>query len=327
MTDTVTISIVTPSYNQGEFLAATIESVLGQEGEFAIDYLIVDGGSTDNSVAVMRRYQSLLETGEWPVKCRGISYRWLSERDKGQSDALAKGFASVRGEILAWLNSDDCYLPGALQAAVDHFAAHPDTALLYGDAHYSDVGGTIIGRYRTEPFNYQKLAWFNFICQPSTFFSREAFLAVGGVDSSLRFAIDYDLWIRMARRFPCRYLPRFLSVYRLHEASKTVRDETLYENSEEALRLALKYFGWAPLTRVYNSCNFYCRAKLPRVLAGNRVLLLVATIACSIIRSLLLNRGIRRQDLALLLDKENFTKLFKSRLEIMTGGKDAGGKK
>jgi GT2 family glycosyltransferase len=225
----------------------------------------------------------------------------------------------ARGEILGWLNSDDTYLPGALQVAANHFHGNPDTALLYGDAHYCDTDGAVIGRYRTEEFDFEKLAWFNFICQPSTFFRREAFEAVGGLDGTLNFAMDYDLWVRIGRRFPCRYLPRFLSVYRLHETSKTVRDETLFENSEEALRLALKYFGWAPLTRVYNSCNFYCRSRLPRVLARNKAVLVVATMACSVLRSLWLNRGIRAKDLALLFNRDNFRKLFKSRIEIMTG--------
>lgn len=313
------ISVVTPSYNQGAFLSETIESVLGQEGDFEIDYIIVDGGSTDDSVEIIRRYDRQLADGSRTVGCRKVTLRWLSERDRGQTDALAKGFRMARGGILAWLNSDDSYLPGALQAATDAFRSFPDTALLYGEAHYCDPAGAIIGRYRTEPFDYRKLAWFNFICQPSTFFRREAFEAVGGVDETLHYAMDFDLWIRIGGRFPCRYLPRYLSTYRLHESSKTVRDETLFANSEEALRLSLKYFGWAPLTRVYNSCNFYCRSHLPAALAGNSAALLLAALACSVFRSLRLNRGVRFKDLALLCDRENFKKLFKSRLEIMTG--------
>jgi len=318
MEKTITLSIVTPSYNQGQFLAATIESVLGQAGDFLIDYIVVDGGSTDDSVAVMKHYDALLRAGEWPVSCRGISYRWLSEKDDGQTDALLKGFRMATGELLAWLNSDDTYLPGALQSAAEFFRDRPETALLYGDAHYCDTSGAIIGRYRTEAFDYDKLAWFNFICQPSTFFRRDAFESAGGLDRTLNFAMDYDLWIRLGRRFPCRYLPRFLATYRLHESSKTVRDETLFQNSEEALGLALKYFGWAPLTRVYNSCSFRCRARLPGPLARSEAAVLVATLICSVLRSLRLNRGIRARDLAL-LNRENFRKLSKKRIEIMTG--------
>jgi glycosyltransferase involved in cell wall biosynthesis len=321
MSDNLVFSIVTPSYNQGEFLAQTIESVLSQAGDFAIDYLIVDGGSQDDSLEIIKKYQALLESGNWPLACRDIRYRWLSEKDAGQTDALMKGFDRAEGSILAWLNSDDTYLPGALQSAARFFEAEPQVALVYGAAYYCDPAGTVIGRYRTDAFDLDKLAYFNIICQPSAFFRREAFQAVGGLDRSLSFAMDFDLWIRIAKRFPCRYLPDYFSSYRLHETSKTVREETLYENSEEALRLTLKYFDWAPLTRVYNSCNFYCRARLPRFLARNRLTLMLASVSLSLLRSLWLNRGIRLKDLAL-LNRDNFGKLFKSRLEIMTGSKE-----
>ena len=113
------ITVVTPSFNQGEFLAETMESVLSQAGNFIIDYIIVDGGSTDNSVAILKHYDELLQNGEWPTACQKISYRWLSENDKGQTDALKKGFVMAKGEILAWLNSDDTYLPGTVQTVTN----------------------------------------------------------------------------------------------------------------------------------------------------------------------------------------------------------------
>jgi glycosyltransferase involved in cell wall biosynthesis len=321
----IIFSVVTPSFNQGEFLAETIESVLAQEGDFFLDYIIVDGGSSDNSVAVIKHFDTLLLSGTGPVKCKGIRYRWLSEKDQGQTDALLKGFRMARGEILAWLNSDDTYLPGALQAAADQFRATPETALCYGDAHYCDAGGAIIGSYRTAPFDFDRLAWFNFICQPSAFFRREVFEEVGGLDPGLHFAMDLDLWIRIGRRFPCRYLPRVLSSYRLHESSKTVSDRTLMQNCREAERLALKYFGWAPFTRIYNFCHALCRARLPVSSAGSKTVLVAATLACSVLRSLWLNRGFRRKDWAL-LSRENFRKLSKSRIEIMTKSDRTGSK-
>src|SRR5450631_2739137 len=111
MSNVPTISIVTPSFNQGEFLAATIESVISQAGDFIIDYLIVDGGSLDNSIDIIRGYDALIRTDMFPVNCCGLTYRWLSEQDRGQADALAKGFRMAEGEIFAWLNSDDTYLP------------------------------------------------------------------------------------------------------------------------------------------------------------------------------------------------------------------------
>jgi len=312
------VSVVTPSFNQGAFLAETIESVLGQGGDFSIDYIVVDGESTDDSVDIIRRYDRLLKRGEWAVACRGISFRWLSEKDRGQAHALAKGFRMATGDVLAWLNSDDLYLPGALQAAADFFRGAPETGLVYGEAYYCDRAGAIIGSYRTEPFSFQRLAYRNFICQPSAFFRREVFLAVGGVDESLRFAMDYDLWIRLGAKFPCRHLAEALSVYRLHESSKTICDRNLFLNSEEGLRVATGYYGWAPMTRVYNSCSFSLKARLPKLLARMPLLAVAATVFCTLLRSFRLNRGFDGRDLSL-LNRESFRKLFRSRLEIMTG--------
>ncbi len=315
------ISIVTPSYNQAVFLSETIESIISQAGDFIIDYIIVDGGSTDNSVVIMKHYDDLLRKGEWPIACQGITYRWISENDKGQTDALMKGFRMAHGEILAWLNSDDIYLPGALQTAATCFCEHPDTGLLYGDAHYCDSAGAIIGRYRTGEFDLNTLASFNFICQPSAFIRSDVFEAVGGLDESLHFAMDYDLWIRIGTHFPCVYLSRFLSTYRLHEASKTIRDEALHENIEAGLSLTIKYFNWAPLTRVYASCNCSCKSSLPGFIVKSRLLLVCSALVCTVFRSLWLNRGICRNDLKL-LNMANFRKLFKSRMEVMTGQHD-----
>jgi GT2 family glycosyltransferase len=310
------ISIVTPSYNQGAFLAATIESVIGQAGDFFIDYIIVDGGSSDNSVDVVKGYAARLQSGEWPVQCRGITCRWVSEPDKGQTDALMKGFRMSEGEVLAWLNSDDTYLPGALQTAADFFRDHSDTGLMYGDADYIDAAGDVIGSYRTEAFDLEKLASANIICQPAAFFRRDPFEAVGGLDGTLNFAMDFDLWIRIGRRFPCRHVPRLLATYRLHETSKTISSETLFKNSEESLAVTIRHFGWAPLTRVYTSCSILCTARLPDLFGRNRCALAAAAMICSVFRSLKLNRGLNCSDLKLLTGA-NLRKLLKSRLEIM----------
>jgi glycosyltransferase involved in cell wall biosynthesis len=315
-------SIVTPSYNQGKFLADTIRSVISQEGDFHIDYIIIDGGSTDNSVDIIRHYESLLQRGKWAIKCQGITYRWLSEKDKGQTDALMKGFRLAKGRILAWLNSDDTYLPGALQTAAVFFLGHPGTGLLYGKANYCDEAGAIIGCYRTDVFGLDKLAYANFVCQPAAFFSSEAFEEVGGLNETLNFAMDYDLWIRVCRRFACRHIPHPLATYRLHGTSKTIESNTLYMNSEESLAVAIRHFGWAPLTRIFTSCSILCKSRLPGMLGRNRLTVAAAATACSIIRSLYLNRGFNRKDLKLLTG-ENFSKLFKSRLEIMTGSNNS----
>jgi len=284
---------------------------------------VVDGGSTDDSVAIIRHYESLLQKGGWPRKCAGITFRWLSEKDRGQTDALVKGFRLAQGEILAWLNSDDTYLPGALQAATTFFRGHPDTALMYGDATYRDTAGARIGSYRTAAFDLDRLAAANIICQPAAFFRSTAFDAVGGLNETLHFAMDYDLWIRIGRHFSCRHISQVLATYRLHESSKTVNTDTLISNSEESLAVARRHFNWAPLTRVYTACHILCAARLPGMFGRSRLAVAAAASVCTLIRSLYLNRGFHRNDLKLLTG-ENFRKLCKSRIEIMTDADKAG---
>ncbi len=309
------ISIVTPSYNQGIYLRETIESVLNQEGDFSLDYIIIDGGSKDESVEFIRHYERLMNEGTWPVKCRGIRYRWLSEKDRGQTDALMKGFRMAEGEIVAWLNSDDTYFPGALRKAATTFAEEPRAAVVYGKARFTDAAGVIIGKYPTAPFNYQRLAQFNFICQPSTFFRKSALNGVGGLDTSLHFVMDYDLWIRLAGNYQFTYLPEFLSTYRLHEESKTLSPKAALANHKEALDIVRKHYGWAPLNRVYMYCHALLQARLPAALGKSTVVLVLLSLPYAAACYLRLNRGIRREDVKL-LRPSNLRKLFKTWTDI-----------
>jgi glycosyltransferase involved in cell wall biosynthesis len=308
------ISIVTPSYNQGPFLAQTIESVISQKGSFTIDYTIMDGNSSDDSVAIIKRYQRMLESGSWPVQCDGISFSWSSQPDKGQADAIKRGFQQAQGSVLAWLNSDDFYLPGTLQAICACFSTNNDIAMVYGEAMYCDAQGEHLGRYPAEAFDIERLACFNFIPQPSTFFRKEAYEAVGGLDDSLRYVMDFDLTCRICKKFSCRYLPQQFSCYRLHETAKTVQESGLLANHEEGLQVAIKHYSWAPFNMVYGCC----RQELSPVLGRFRVLLIVTALLYAFFRSMLLNRGIDRRDMQL-VNRSNFHKLFKSRKEILLG--------
>lgn len=319
MAEPPVISVVTPSYNQGEFLEETLVSVLSQEGDFSLDYLVIDGGSTDRSLDTIRNFAEQIENGKWPIHCRGIRFRWVSESDRGQADAVMKGFRLAEGEILAWLNSDDVYLPGTLQIVSSFFREHSETDLLYGGAYYCDSSGVIDGRYPTSEFDLMKLAWFNFFCQPSTFFRKQVFEAVGGLDCSLHYALDYDLFIRIAKRFSCRYIPEMLSKYRLHEQAKTVRNETLKDNHDETLSIALKNYNWAPVNLVYGSCYYRCLSHWPDWLPGIKPLIIGTALIYTLYRSMRLNHGVRRADLQL-LNFKNFRKLFKDRREILHGG-------
>jgi len=240
------ISIITPSFNQGEFIAATIESIINQAGDFAIDYIIMDGGSTDNSVEIMKHYEGLLQRGEWPIACKGITFRWKSEKDGGQADAVNKGFAIARGEILGWLNSDDTYLPGTVAKVVGHFIANPDTVMVYGNAWFTDRNGTITVKFRSEPFNLKRMAERNIICQPSAFLRREALQAVGALDQNLHTCLDYDLWIRFGKVFEKRidFLNDYLATSRMYADNKTLSLRGL--TYHETMLVARRHFGYVP---------------------------------------------------------------------------------
>ena len=314
----VTISLVTPSYNQGRYLAATIESVLSQEGYFFLDYLIIDGASSDDSIETVKRYERLLKEGEWPVKCGGIRYRWLSEKDKGQTDAIMKGFRMAEGELLAWLNSDDTYLPGGIERAVSRFRSEPRLQLVYGRCYYTDETGAIIGRYPTEPFASQRLATANFICQPAAFFTKKAFWEVGALDPELHFAMDYDLWIRLARGFPVGYLPEFLAEYRLHAQSKTMSHSEALANHAEALELVAKYYHWSPLNRVFGYCQSKVLKRLSPFWAKRRMVTLPAALSLCTVEYLLRNKGARLADLKA-VNRGNLRKLFQEWIDINKG--------
>lgn len=204
------VSIVTPSYNQARYLETTLRSVLDQDYP-SIEYLVADGGSTDGSVEVLRRYGDRLA---W----------WASEPDRGQTDALNKGFARARGEILAWLNSDDTYEPGAIAAAVAYLTAHPETGVVYADTNFIDENGRPLGSFPAAQTDYRRLRQgYVHVPQQATFFRADLWRQVGPLDPDFYFAMDYDLWVRLARLAPFAYLPgQTWANFRLHSSGKTM---------------------------------------------------------------------------------------------------------
>ena len=203
------VSIVTPSFNQAPYLEDTIRSVLEQDYP-NLEYIIVDGGSTDGSVDIIRRYVDRLA---W----------WVSEADKGQTDALNKGFARARGEILAWLNSDDTYQPGAVAEAAAFLQSRPEVGLVYGDANFIDENGKLIGRFPAAQTDYRRLRrGYVHIPQQAAFFRAELWRKVAPLDPSFYFAMDYDLWVRIAALAPIHYVPRTWANFRLHTQGKTI---------------------------------------------------------------------------------------------------------
>lgn len=202
------VSIITPSYNQARFLETTILSVLNQDYS-NLEYIIVDGGSTDGSIDIIRKYEDRLAA-------------WINEPDQGQSEAINKGFGLARGEILAWLNSDDLYYPLAVTEAVDMLLSTPQIGMVYGDTDLIDEKGQVRGKFKAKQTSFQRLMRGGvYIPQPAAFWRAELWNQVGPLDTSFYFAMDYDLWVRFSKVAEMRYLPHLWASFRIHSAGKT----------------------------------------------------------------------------------------------------------
>jgi len=200
------VSIVTPSFNQARFLEATMSSVLAQEYP-NIEYLVVDGASTDGSVDIIRRYADRLT---W----------WVSEKDAGQSEAINKGLQRAKGQIVAWLNSDDVYLPGAIASAVEAFSAHPGAGLVYGDALAIDADGHEFNRMRARQYTLTDLMAFKIICQPAAFMRRAVLEQVNYLNPAYHLLMDNLLWMNMAQVAPIVSVPQTWPAARYHDQAK-----------------------------------------------------------------------------------------------------------
>jgi glycosyltransferase involved in cell wall biosynthesis len=214
-------------------LEETIRSVLSQDYPH-VEHIIVDGGSTDGTLEVLKAF--------------GDKIIWISEPDRGQADAVNKGFRLAKGDILGWLNSDDTYNPGAVATAVEYFNRHPEVVMVYGDAYYIDREGKIIGRYSTEPFRFERLAESCFICQPSVFIRADVVKRIGELDVNLQLCMDYDYWIRIGKHYPAamiRYLQgKYFANSRMHGETKTVTMEE--SHYRECLETVKRHFGSIP---------------------------------------------------------------------------------
>lgn len=233
------VSIITPSFNQASFLEETITSVMTQDYP-RIEYIIMDGGSTDGSVDVIQKYADRL------------AY-WESAKDKGQTDAINKGFNRASGDILAWINSDDTYNPKAVGEAVKFLIEHPETAIVYADCNFINEHGEVIGKFASRQTDYAKLRrGYVHIPQQTMFFRAEYWKQLGPLDPSFYFAMDYDLWVRIAKQAPIQYLSgKTWANFRIHTSSKTnVNDERGWQ---EMLRVHYRDGGsfFAPIVAKY----------------------------------------------------------------------------
>ena len=208
------VTIVTPSFNQAPYLETTIRSVLNQDYP-NIEYIVMDGGSSDGSAEILARYSDRL------------SY-WESVKDKGQTDAINKGFSRAHGEILAWINSDDVLYPHAVREAVAFLTEHPDHGLVYGNSDFIDADGKVIGKFNAKQTNYKKLTQgYVHIPQQAAFWRADLWNQVGPLDDTIYFAMDYDLWLRLAKISEIKYLdnPDPWAAFRLHADAKTIVED------------------------------------------------------------------------------------------------------
>ena len=208
------ISVVTPSYNQAQFIRRTIDSVLDQRGDFELDYVVIDGASTDGTREILESYGSRLA--------------WVSERDRGQVDAINRGLREATGDVVGWLNSDDVLLPGALAHVAGAFAARPDAEWLHGrcmiiDEHDREVRRWISAykHYRSQRHTLRSFLTENYVSQMTVFWRRSVHDAIGYLDPDIRYAFDYDLWLRLAHRSEPLYLEDPLACFRWYETSKS----------------------------------------------------------------------------------------------------------
>ncbi len=228
----IRFSIVTPSLNHARFIRRTIESVLGQRGEFDLQYLVVDAGSTDGTLTILREHEASLE--------------WSSEPDQGQADAINKGLRRCGGDVVGWLNSDDVLLPGALERMARVFREDPDVEWVHGRCQIVDESDRRIRRgvelykhLRSQRYSYGSLLTENFISQMTVFWRRPVLDEIGYLDPSLRFAFDYDLWLRLAQRGDPVYIQAPQACFRWYESSKS--GASFQQQFAEDTRVAQRY--------------------------------------------------------------------------------------
>jgi glycosyltransferase involved in cell wall biosynthesis len=237
------VSVVTPSYNQAAYLERTLRSVLDQRQDMApagLEYVVVDGGSTDGSIEIILRYADQLT---W----------WVSEKDSGQAEAINKGMQRARGEIVGWLNSDDVFLPGAIAGALKTFAAHPQAVMVYGDTRAVDAQDRTLNVLRYPQLTLDDLLCYQIIGQPAVFMRRSAYEAAGGLDPSYHFMLDHQLWIKIALQGEIVHVGEEWAAGRYHPQAKNRAQATGFAReayrllewaqSEPALKPALERVG------------------------------------------------------------------------------------
>jgi len=246
------LTIVTPSFQQGQFIERTIQSVL-QQNYANLEYLVFDGGSTDQTIDILKKYDEHLQ--------------WVSQPDKGQADAVNKGITASSGDIIGWINSDDIYYPHAFTSVMQFFADNPQVNIVYGRADHIDIFDKPFEEYPTELFNFERLMDVCFICQPSVFFRKSIFQQFGLLRADLNYCMDYEFWLRLAKnKVNFGHIPEKLAGSRFYPDTKTLgaRKKVHYEIN----KMHKETFGKVPTRWLINYAhvtleNKLCRNKNP----------------------------------------------------------------
>ncbi|MCX6722008.1 MAG: glycosyltransferase family 2 protein [Candidatus Staskawiczbacteria bacterium] len=241
------ISIITPSLNQGEFIEETIKSVINQTGDFDLEYIIIDGKSSDNSINIIKEYDQLIKSGEFIPRCKSLKYIWLSEKDRGQSQAINKGLKISSGEIINWLCSDDLLENGALQEVSTFFEKNKNTKVVFGQNLFIKEKGEVFRHFKSREFNRPELIkrwnsvyWQFNIPQPSTFARRDLLSEIGYLNTGIQFCMDYDWYLRINKKYKLYLLDKFLSKSRYHKTAKSIAKRK--EQYKESIDVSKKYW-------------------------------------------------------------------------------------
>lgn len=241
------ISIITPSYNHAHFIERTINSILSQDYK-NIEYIVMDGGSKDGTVEILKSY--------------GDKIIWKSEKDGGQSEAINKGLKLATGEIVAFLNSDDTYEPGALRKVVDFFNKNPDKKWVYGKCYIIDENEkeirkpiTIYKNIKLKNYSYRKLLSENFISQPATFWRRELLKDIGYINENEHYTMDYEYWLRIGQKYHAGVIREYLANFRMYNTSKS--GSLSNPQFKDELRIAKKFSNGAKIPILVHSFNYF----------------------------------------------------------------------
>jgi glycosyltransferase involved in cell wall biosynthesis len=267
MSNFPTFTIVTPSLNQCAYIEQTIRSVIDQEGPFEIEYFIMDGGSTDGSVEIIRKYADEINGGYRPLRCAAVRFYWKSDKDSGQSNAINTGLRQAAGAFAAYINSDDSYIPGAFAKVARAFADHPKADFIFGDGDVIDEQGALQWEWLSRPYDHRVMTSYhflwndftNYIMQQATFWRTRTHSHIGLFDEGFHYAMDVEYWVRAgAAGLVLHHLPRKIAKFRMIKGTKSMSGPAVFWS--DSLEIIRRYRG-AKNMAIYLAYYYFNLAK------------------------------------------------------------------